>query len=194
MKETDLPEPLRRALAKMRDFPAPWCLAGGWALDLFLGRVTRDHADVELAIFRDDQAHLHRHLRGWAFEQVVDGRLVPWSPKVRLDLPVHEIHARRPDHRDFSIEFLLNERKADRWVYRRDPRVTRAITSTVLTSDVGCPILCPEIVLLYKSKSPRSKDEADFRAARGSLDTEQRTWLSRSLETVYGDHDWLRLL
>ncbi|WP_460529046.1 nucleotidyltransferase domain-containing protein [Flindersiella endophytica] len=29
---------------------APWCVAAGWALDLFLGRQTRKHGDIEIAI------------------------------------------------------------------------------------------------------------------------------------------------
>jgi hypothetical protein len=30
----------------------PWCIAAGWALDLFRGRQTRDHHDVEIAVPR----------------------------------------------------------------------------------------------------------------------------------------------
>ena len=28
----------------------PWYVAGGWAIDLFLGRTTREHADLEIAV------------------------------------------------------------------------------------------------------------------------------------------------
>ena len=35
--------------------PAPWFIAGGWAIDLFLGRKTREHADVDFALSRLDQ-------------------------------------------------------------------------------------------------------------------------------------------
>ena len=78
----------------MDGFPGPWCVAGGWALDLFLGRVTRSHADVELAIFRQDQALLHRHFSTWELEKIVNGQRHVWSEAQRLELPVHEIHAR----------------------------------------------------------------------------------------------------
>ena len=191
MQPADLPASLRRAAELMRDFPAPWCVAGGWALDLFLGRVTREHADVELAIFREDQACLRRHLRDWTFEQIIDGRRLPWPADERLALPVHEIHARPRDERNLAIEFLLNERAADHWVFRRDPRVTRPISRAILTSNVGDPILCPEIVLLYKSKAPRAKDEADFTMAHSALDAEQHSWLRAALQTCHPDHRWL---
>jgi hypothetical protein len=96
----------------MRGFPAPWCVAGGWALDLFLGRVTRTHADLELAVLREDQASLQGHLAGWSFEKVVEGRRAEWPASERLALPVHEIHARSVGESRRAIEFLLNERRA----------------------------------------------------------------------------------
>ena len=32
----------------------PWAVAGGWAIDLHLGRQTREHGDLEVAIPRAD--------------------------------------------------------------------------------------------------------------------------------------------
>ena len=43
---------LRRALAPMNTCQTAWWVAGGWALDLFLGRMTRPHHDVDVAILR----------------------------------------------------------------------------------------------------------------------------------------------
>ena len=45
-----------RALKVMAGFPQPWWVAGGWALDLFLGRKTRPHADLEFSILAADRA------------------------------------------------------------------------------------------------------------------------------------------
>lgn len=51
-----VPGPLQRRTSRedvlavaglMRNFPRPWFLAGGWALDWFVGRVTREHGDIE---------------------------------------------------------------------------------------------------------------------------------------------------
>lgn len=68
---------LQRTLGLMEGFPAPGCVAGGWAVDLFLGKVTREHGDVDIAIFRDDQRAVHDHFRGWQVRKVVRGQL--WS-------------------------------------------------------------------------------------------------------------------
>ena len=51
-----------RLLEVMADFNAPWWVAGGWALDLWMERETRPHQDVDLAILRGDQQKLYRYL------------------------------------------------------------------------------------------------------------------------------------
>jgi hypothetical protein len=35
---------------EMRRFAQPWFVAGGWALDLFAERRSREHSDVDIAI------------------------------------------------------------------------------------------------------------------------------------------------
>lgn len=67
----------------MAGFPRPWFVSGGWVIDLFLDRVTRDHADLEVGIFRRDQGALSRHLAGWRLAKAVDGpqggAWAPWA-------------------------------------------------------------------------------------------------------------------
>jgi Aminoglycoside-2''-adenylyltransferase len=35
----------------MLGFNKTWIFAGGWAIDLFIGKETRQHQDIEIAIF-----------------------------------------------------------------------------------------------------------------------------------------------
>jgi hypothetical protein len=44
---------------------APWWVAGGWALDLFLGKVTRAHKDLDIGIGRKNAAMAVAALSGW---------------------------------------------------------------------------------------------------------------------------------
>ena len=44
------PQDAARRLAGVR---APWAVAAGWAIDLFLGRERRDHEDLEIAVPTD---------------------------------------------------------------------------------------------------------------------------------------------
>ena len=85
-------EEIRETVEMMTGFPGTWCIAGGWAIDLFLGEVTRPHRDVDLAIYRKDQWAIREHFRGWRIQKVVGGQLVDWPPAEWLDPPVHEIH------------------------------------------------------------------------------------------------------
>lgn len=41
----------------MSGFNNSWGIAGGWAIDLFIGKETREHKDIEIAIFRKDQLY-----------------------------------------------------------------------------------------------------------------------------------------
>src|SRR5438105_2205978 len=102
---------------EMREFPAPWFIAGGWALELFAGKKWRSHADVDIAIFRDDHQILHRTLPDWQFATATDGELTHWFHGEPLAPAIHEIHATKNEWR---VEFLLNERTADDWVFRRN--------------------------------------------------------------------------
>jgi hypothetical protein len=185
---------IRAAAAVMAGFPARWCIAGGWALDLFLARQTRPHADVDLAILRDDQLALRRHLAGWELRVAASGSLHDWPADEHLRLPLHEIHASRAHGDPRDLEFLLNERSDDLWIYRRHPVITLPLDRAILRANDGLPILAPEIVLLFKSKAPRAHDEADFVAALNVLGRERREWLAAALTTVDPGHRWIPAL
>src|SRR6266705_2946461 len=111
--EDSRPEDLRVALDGLL---VPWWVAGGWALDLFLGRETRRHADLDVALLRRDQHELHRTLEGWDLRYSAAGRLRPWPAGLSLELPVHGIWARRPGGSHWFCEFLLNEDDGERWL------------------------------------------------------------------------------
>ena len=184
-----IPPPVAGVAGLLRDLPVPWAIAGGWAIDLALGRVTRPHADVDVAVFRDDQAALRAALPGWTFEAVDRGRFVPWPADVRLEPPVHEAYG-RPAPGAAPLELLLDERDGADWVYRRDPAVRRPLARALRSTPEGVPYLAPEIVLLYKSKAPRESDEQDFRAAGPLLDAEARAWLRAALARQAPAHPW----
>lgn len=173
----------------------PWWVAGGWALDLFVGHPTRRHEDLDVALLRRDQGALHRHLSGWELRLATPhGRLRPWDGH-HLGPPVHGIWARRQATPDgmWTCEFLLDESDGDRWLYRRAPHVTRALADVGLERD-GIPYLAPGIALLFKSTELTPVVTADFNAVEPHLDAAERLWLRDALATCYGDHPWLQRL
>jgi Aminoglycoside-2''-adenylyltransferase len=186
---------LRRALVSLDGCHAPWWVAGGWALDLFLGWVTRPHHDVDVAILRRDQAVVQRHLADWSLHWVEPrsgGKSHHWSAGEWLALPVHEIHG---THREgMTIELLLNEAQGEIWHFRRDQRIRRPLHLVGRRSSQVIPYLAPEVVLLYKAQEFRDSDAADFAMVQDDLDAEQRTWLAQAIRRVFGDHPWLLTL
>jgi hypothetical protein len=170
----------------------PWWICGGWALDLFLGRETRRHDDLDVAVLRHDQVALYEQLGDWELRYAtVDHRLNEWDGRW-LDPPIHGIWARRAPGREspWTCEFLLNEAQNGQWLFRRNPAVTRALAEIGAEVD-GVPFLRPEIVLLYKAGEPSPKNDTDFAAAHKLLSENARNWLRRSLELCDPSHPWL---
>ncbi|CAI7977465.1 hypothetical protein FRAHR75_350031 [Frankia sp. Hr75.2] len=46
-------------------FPAPWWIAGGYAIELAVGNQFREHSDIDVAVLRRDQLAVQRVLVGW---------------------------------------------------------------------------------------------------------------------------------
>ena len=171
-------------------YPSTWAIAGGWALDLFVGEVSRPHGDIDVAVCRCDQRTLRRHLEAFELRKVTDGRLSEWADGEWLALPVHEIHVRKGA---LAFEVLLNECNGSQWVYRRDARIRRDL-SHAIQHQRSVPFLAPEIVLLYKAKAPGAVDQSDFARIAPQLGLPQRQWLSEALRICHPGHPWLALL
>jgi hypothetical protein len=180
------------AAALMRGYARPWWIGGGWALDLFLGRETREHGDIDVVVFRSDQEHAWRHFAGWDLQIAHEGALTPWGGE-QLELPVHTVWARPSADALWELELFLMESDCARWRFRRDPSVTLELERVGLERD-GVPYLAPEIALLYKSKQPRAHDEADFEAVLPELPPERRRWFRAALASQDRGHPWLSRL
>jgi len=194
MRPADAFGPVHDIVTLLSDFRRPWFIAGGWAIDLFLRRVTRDHDDVDVAIFRRDQRDIRAYLKGWSFDKVVEGRREPWREGEWMNLPVHEVHGRRAEGASREIELLLDEAADEEWVFRRDARITRPLSKAGLRTHDGVPYLAPEIVLLFKAKNPKDKDLADFERTRPRLGFRRVLWLRSALETCHPGHPWIARL
>ena len=179
---------------RLRELSARWWIAGGWALDLFIGRATRAHTDIEIAVFRDDLAAVRRALAGWELFVAESGAFTPWREGEPLPKSAHELWCRERGHQAWQLEILVEERSGDRWTYRRDPDIgVRANDLGRVTAD-GIPYVRPEIQLLYKSKDARPVDESDFITVLPRLDPAQRAFLSAALWTTAPGHRWLQRL
>lgn len=174
----------------MSGYDRPWGIAGGWAVDLYVNKVTREHSDIEIAVFRHDQTKLKKYLDLFTIRKVFNGQLVEWVGE-ELKLPVHELHASNAEQ---NIEILLNEIEDGHWTFRREPQIQCDAEQVIQNSPDNIPYLHPAIVLLYKAKHLREKDHADFLVMRDVLNDKDRIWLLNSLEIHQPGHPWIRLL
>jgi GrpB-like predicted nucleotidyltransferase (UPF0157 family) len=187
-------QPVLEVKQTMQGFQAQWCVPSGWALDAFMGAPSRYHFDLDLLIWREDQLSLRQHLlaEGWELHVPVDGVYHPWVADEFLELPLHQVHARKDGR---FLDVLLSDRDQAFWRFRRDPQITHEISSVMLPSSLGVKILAPEIVLLFKSRSSggnaRTKDNQDFARALSYLPAEARDWLRLALEKTSPEHVWL---
>jgi aminoglycoside-2''-adenylyltransferase len=178
--------------------PFPWWLAGGWSLDRLLGHQSRDHADTDVLAVRPDAARVRAHLKAWDVH-VADppgsGTLRPWPAHEDLPAHLHDVWCRPTPADAWRLQVMLDEVEGDDWVYRRDRRVRRPLSSlSGRASTPGLPVLAPEVQLLYKSTYRRQKDETDLERIGPLLTTDETAWLRGALRTAAPGHPWLRWL
>jgi hypothetical protein len=184
------------AVTYVRDLLAgldvPWFLCGGWAADVWLGRQTRPHCDVDIAVLHDDQRAVFEHLPGWALvahdPNVPDDTTLQWDGR-RLDRPAH-IHVPTATsdlatsttltHSAYEFEFLLSERSGDELMRLSTP------------SPLGFRTFSPELVLFYKAGGThRRQDDEDFAAVLPTLNQAKRRWLRHAIAEAHPHDPWL---
>jgi hypothetical protein len=173
---------------------APWYVAGGWALDLFLGRVTRPHEDLEIAAPAAAFGQVRQALEPFEFEVAGGGYLWPLdSPQFATTHQtwVSEPATGRPGDRVYRLDVFREPSRDELWAWRRDKSIALPYQRVIRRDRAGIPYLAPDIALLFKAKATRPKDDADFRVAAPLLDPEARNWLRGMLERMHPGHDWI---
>lgn len=178
------------------NFNCQWWIAGGWAIDLFLGKQTRKHDDIDILIQREDQLKLQHHLADWdLWAADPPGTLRPWSKGNFLGSGLQDIWGRKTPKDPWQIQIMLFDVQNDEWVFKRDESIRRNLRSISVQSSGGLQLLAPEIQLLYKSKSLRPKDQQDFENGIRMMSLDQKNWLKQTLQKVYKeDHPWIKSL
>lgn len=172
---------------------APWCVAAGWALDLFLGRQTREHGDIEIAIPAAYFPQVRDCFPRYVFDAVGDGEIYENAAQETLAETWQTWLRDRPTG-NYLLDVFREAHDADTWICRRDPTIRLPYRDIIHHTEDGIPYLAPELVLLFKAKNRRPKDQADFDAALPHLSTAQRGTLAELLAQVHPAHPWLTSL
>jgi hypothetical protein len=183
------PAEVARRLASVS---VPWCIAAGWALDLFRGEVTREHGDLEIAVPAAGFAAIRAALPDLEFGAVGSGRIYP------LDHPAFgltwQTWGRSRDSGIYRIDVFREPHDGGTWICRRDERIRRPYDTLILHTADQIPYLAPEVALLFKAKHRLPKDVADFTGVLPLLPSASRAWLAGALQRLDPHNPWLAAL
>lgn len=187
------------AARRLADVDAPWYVAAGWAIDLFLGGQRREHEDLEIAVPHDRFREVADALVGFEFfVPLGDGsnRLRPLDPEGELLATHHQTWMCEPATGRWRLDVFREPSEDGLWVCRRDERLRLPYAEVIEHTADGIPYARPEIALLFKAKHADRgpKDEEDFAAVLPALEPARRAWLSDWLEHIHPGHRWLERL
>jgi hypothetical protein len=186
----------RQAAAALAGVAAPWAVAGGWALDLWLGAQSREHEDLEITAPIAGFPELQARIEGLGLKlfAIDDGAVIALAPGEAPPPRTHQTWVMDPAVQAWLLDIFREPGDADTWIYRRTRQLTaaRAWASGVTAS--GIPYVASQIVLLFKAKAARAKDEADFAWAAPRLSPEAGDWLAGALQIIHPGHPWIERL
>lgn len=169
-----------------------WYVAGGWALDLFRGEQSREHADLEIAVPSTRFAEIAERFDECDFYVVGNGEAV--APTAAAMSTYHQTWGLSRHSGRWCLDIFREPHDGDLWICRRDDAIRRAYAEIIQHDADGIPYLAPEYVLLFKAKSDREKDRADLDGVLPLLKADRRRRLSELLDRLHPGHPWLAAL
>ena len=177
----------------MKDFKYPWFIAGGWSIDLGIGKITREHEDMDICIFRENIVAILTYFTEWDINVTIPGesRLEKVTTIRDTESPRYCLHLTKDQQ---FIEILLTDNVDGQIPYRRDYSIEISHEDFVRTDDAGRNYIAPELQLLYKASSCRPKDQLDFENFLPMMSYKQREWLRVALMKAHPTSLWIQYL
>lgn len=197
-----------------------WYLCGGFAIDAYLGKITRKHKDLDLTVSFSDMEECIQYLKlkGWEIDAPVGNqRFVPvdfalkhselyfdniWCYKKGADFiktkktdgpfKYMKFINREQTELDF-IEVMFNKIENDTFYYQKNHNITLDIDKAFIKKG-EVTILAPEVILLYKSRNCENSDyQHDFDMVINKLDKERYDWFINVMNIAYPEgHIWIK--
>jgi hypothetical protein len=174
---------------RLAGITTPWCVAAGWALDLFRGTQTREHGDIEIAVPAADFPQIRDRFPGYAFDAVSNGRI--WenaAPDVLA--ATHQTWLRDQAAGNYLLDVFREPHDGETWICRHDETIRLPHGEIIHRTQDGIPYLAPELVLLFKARHTRPKDQADFDETIPHMTPAQRRTLADLLTRACPGHRW----
>ena len=179
------------AAARLAGIDVPWHVSAGWAIDLFLGGQRREHEDLEIGAPADRFDELAARLGELDFHVVTQGVADPVADARELMQTVHQTWGLDRPANAWRIDVFREPFAGDQWVCRRDASIRLPYDELIEHTPDGIPYERPEVVLLFKAKHARPKDESDLAAVLRRLSPERRQLLAGWISLVHPGHMWL---
>jgi hypothetical protein len=179
------------AARRLAGIDAPWAVSAGWAIDLFLGRERREHEDLEIAVPANRFDEIASALNDLEFFVVSPGVAEPLAEAGDRLTTSHQTWGLDRAANVWRIDVFREPHDGDQWVARRDETIRLPYAELIEHTADGIPYERPEVVLLFKAKHSRPKDESDLAAVLPRLSRERRQLLHGWIEQVHPGHFWL---
>jgi len=172
---------------------APWYVAGGWAIDLFMGGQRREHEDLEIAVPNSRLEEFLPALAGLELFVITGPSEAMPIELARQQLDeTHQTWVREPATGLWRVDILREPSEGDTWICRRDASIRLPYRDVIEWTGDGIPYGRPEVILLYKAKhAERARDQGDFTDVLPLVRPERRRWLAEALQIVHPGHGWL---
>lgn len=180
---------------EMSGFERPWWVVGGWAIEAATG-FQREHEDLDVSILACDVPTFVEFMRGrWHVWNNVGGVLHPLGERWRtVDEPASQLWLREQASSPWVVDIPLTPDADGRWTHKFLPDHVAHVEDVTWQAEDGIRYLLPEIVLTYKARLRRPKDEPDFEASLPFLTEDRRAWMRDALHVLAPDHHWIERL
>lgn len=156
---------------------------------MWLGFWSRPHDDIDLSVLRSQWPDLAARLPSWLHPHIAqDGFLTSLDDESGTGRAAN-IWCFDNRTSCWGLQINLEDGDTDRWVYRRCPAVTAPWSQAVLSID-GLRIVAPEVQLLWKSKNPTPKDNADREILTPRLGPTAVRWLTQAIGIAHPGSPW----
>ncbi|BBC98305.1 hypothetical protein [Streptomyces griseofuscus] len=144
---------------------------------------------VELAVPAAGFAEIRDRFPEYAFDAVGSGKI--WADAGADELAAtHQTWLRDPVSGQFLLDVSREPHDGGTWICRRDQSLRLPYDAIIERIADGIPHLIPELVLLFKARATRPKDQADFEGILPLLSQARRDVLGAWLARVRPGHGW----
>lgn len=176
-------------------FSRPWWVVGGWAIEAATG-YRREHDDTDISILACDVPEFVQAMSGrWHVWNNVGGVFHPLGDRWKtVDEPKSQLWLRANATSPWVVDIPLTPDRDGLWTNKLIPEHVAPLNDVTWLDSAGIRYLRPEIVLSFKARLRRPKDDPDFEATLPVLDQGQRAWLHKVLSETVPDHPWITRL